>query len=306
MVSTDLDVSAPGSPSRVSQRQRQPVLPPWSILLFAIAWAAVVVVPLVLTLLYSFLRQGLIGVEWHFTTDAWQGITQYDRDQTIIRTLRIALITTAIEFVIAFPTAYWLAKRVRSRLVSIGVLVLLTVPFFLSEDSRTVVWQAVYSRTGLVNTVLQDVGVIHQPISSLLFSEFSLYLGLIPIYFATMLFPIWLSITLIDDEYIEANRDLGGSFIDLMKDLVIPLAAPGIIAGFIFTLVPMLGDTVVPSLLGGGNIVLISGTVQNLVTTFQYPLTAAISLCVTGVVVILLLLLLRVGALRGGFVAVRR
>jgi ABC-type spermidine/putrescine transport system permease subunit I len=299
-----LDLAPPSLP--VTRRRQQSFLPPWSLLVFGIAWAVVVLVPLVLTLIYSFLGQGQIGVEWHFTTSAWQGITEYGRDQTLIRTLRIALIATAIEFVLAFPAAYWLAKRVRSRVFTVGVLVLLTVPFFLSEDSRTVVWEAVYSRTGLVNTVLGDLGIINHPLSNLLFSEFSLYLGLIPIYFAPMFFPIWLSITLIDQEYIEANRDLGGTFVDLMKDLVIPLAAPGIIAGFIFTLVPMLGDTVVPSLLGGGNIVLISGTVQDLVTTFQYPLTAAISICVTGVVVVLLLLLLRFGGLRGGFTAVRR
>ena len=73
-----------------------------------------------------------------------------------------------------------------------------------------------------------------------------------------------------------------------------------------FTLVPMLGDTVVPSLLGGGNVVMISATVQSLVTAFQYPLVAATAVLITGTVVILLALLLRVGSLRGGFAAVRR
>lgn len=295
-----------GPPSARRPGRRAPALPPWTILAFGALWAVVVVVPLVLTVVYSLLRQGQIGVEWHFSTGGYEGLVQYDRDQTILRTFRIALTTTAIEFVIAFPAAYWLAKRVRRRWLSIAILVLLTVPFFLNEDSRTVVWQAVYNRTGLINTLLHDVGFIDQPISGLLFSELSIYLGLMPLYFATMLFPIWLSITLIDDEYIEACRDLGGSWVDLMKDVVGPLAAPGVIAGFIFTLVPMLGDTVVPRLLGGGNVVMISGTVQGLVTVFQYPLTAAISVLITGVVVVLLGLLLRAGALRGGFAAVRR
>lgn len=295
-----------GPPSARRAGLRAPALPPWTILAFGALWAIVVVVPLVLTIVYSLLRQGQIGVEWHFSTGGYEGLVQYDRDQTILRTLRIALTTTAIEFMIAFPAAYWLAKRVRRRWLSIAILVLLTVPFFLNEDSRTVVWQAVYNRTGLINTLLHDIGLIDQPISGLLFSELSIYLGLMPIYFATMLFPIWLSITLIDDEYIEACRDLGGSWVDLMKDVVGPLAAPGVIAGFIFTLVPMLGDTVVPRLLGGGNVVMISGTVQGLVTVFQYPLTAAISVLITGVVVLLLGLLLRAGALRGGFAAVRR
>lgn len=284
-------------------RIRRPAIP---ILIFAVVWAALVVTPLVLTLIYSFLRQGQIGAEWHFSTDAWRGLTQYGRGQTLVRAFRIGLIVTLIEFFVSFPAAYWLAKRVRSKVLNIAVLALLTAPFFLSEDSRTVVWQSVYSRNGLVNTTLEHIGIINHPISSLLFSETSIYLGLLPIYFGTMFFPIWMSLVLIDDEYIEATRDLGGSYFDLVKDILLPLAAPGIIAGFIFTLIPILGDTVVSSLLGGGQVVMISDTVQSLVYNFQYPVTAAISIVITGVVALLLLLLMRSRALRAGFVDLRR
>jgi len=280
--------------------------PAWPIVVFSIGWAFLVATPIVLTLIYSFLRQGEIGVEWHFTTDGWRGLTQYGRGETIVRTFRIALITTLIEFVVAFPAAYWVAKRLRNKLATVVILVLLTAPFFLSEDSRTVIWQSVYNRAGLVNVVLEKVGLIDHPISSLLFTETSIYLGLLPIYFATMFFPIWMSMVLIDDEYIEATRDLGGSYFDLVKDVLLPLAAPGIIAGFIFTLVPILGDTVVPSLVGGGQVVMISDTVELLVTNFQYPVAAAISIVLTGVVAILVLLLLRARALRSGFVELRR
>jgi spermidine/putrescine transport system permease protein len=280
--------------------------PAWPIVIFSVGWAFLVATPIVLTLIYSFLRQGEIGVEWHFSTDAWRGLTQYGRSETLIRTFRIALITTLIEFLVAFPAAYWVAKRLRNKLANVVVLVLLTAPFFLSEDSRTVIWQSVYNRAGLVNVVLENAGLIDHPISSLLFTETSIYLGLLPIYFGTMFFPIWMSMVLIDDEYIEAARDLGGSYFDLVKDVLLPLAAPGIIAGFIFTLVPILGDTVVPSLVGGGQVVMISDTVQSLVTNFQYPVAAAISIVLTGVVAILLLFLLRARALRSGFVDLRR
>src|SRR3954469_22417120 len=139
------------------RRAALPALPPWTILAFGAFWALVVVVPLVLTVIYSFLSQGLIGPEWTFTTHAYSTLPDFGRGETVLRTFRIALEATAIEFVLAFPTAYWLAKRVRSRLLAVTILVLLTVPFFLSEDARTVVWQAVYSRNGLINTVLQDV-----------------------------------------------------------------------------------------------------------------------------------------------------
>jgi ABC-type spermidine/putrescine transport system permease subunit I len=280
--------------------------PHLSVAVFSVAWAWLVVGPIVLTLIYSFLQQGELGIEWHFSWSAWSSLGDYGRGTTIIRTFRIALICTAIEFVVAFPAAYWVAKRLRSKPVTIGILVLLTAPFFLGEDSRTVVWQSVYNRNGLLNVALEHLGVIDHPISSLLFSETSIYLGLLPLYFGSMFFPIWMAMTLIDDEYIEASRDLGGSYFDLMKDIILPLAAPGIIAGFIFTLVPMLGDTVVSSLLGGGQVVMISDTVNSLVTNFQYSVTAAISLVITGVVAFLLIGLLRSRALRHGFVDLRR
>jgi len=173
--------------------------------------------------IYSFLRQGELGIEWHFSWAGWQGIVQYGRDQTILRTFRIALICTAIEFLVAFPAAYWVAKRLRNRIATIAILVLLTAPFFLGEDSRTVVWQSVYNRHGLLNVALEHLGIINHPISSLLFSELSLYLGFLPLYFGSMFFPIWMALTLIDDEYIEASRDLGGSYFDLIKDILLPL-----------------------------------------------------------------------------------
>ena len=303
MGALQVGVSTAGTQRGAGMKIRRPAIP---IVIFTVFWAALVVTPLVLTLIYSFLRQGELGIEWHFSTSAWSGLTQFGRGATLVRTFRIGITVTLIEFVVAFPAAYWLAKRVRSTALNITVLALLTAPFFLSEDSRTVVWTSVYSNDGLVNSSLEKLGLIHGPISSLLFTETSIYLGFLPIYFGTMFFPIWMSLVLIDDEYIEAARDLGGSYFDLVKDVLLPLAAPGIIAGFIFTLVPILGDNVVSGLLGGGQVVLISDTVQSLVYNFQYTETAAMSLVITAVVAILLLVLIRSRALRAGFVDLRR
>jgi spermidine/putrescine transport system permease protein len=260
----------------------------------------------VLIAVYSLLRQGTIGAEWHFSLDGYKGLVQYNREQVILRTLKIGLIATTLLFILVLPTAYWLAKCLRSDRLRVALLVLLTVPFFLSEDSRSVIWQSVYNRTGLINTVLEQMNIVQHPISALLFTEWSIYLGMIPIYFAPMFFPIWLAMTLIDDEYIEAARDLGGSWLDLMKDIVLPLAAPGVVAGFLFTFVPMMGDAVVPRLLGGGTVAMISGAVQDLVTSFQYTVTAALSVVLSAIVAVLVVLLMRLRVLRGGFLVVKR
>lgn len=276
--------------------------PVWLWVLLGGAWAFLVIAPLVLTAVYSFLQPTGIGVRWNPTFDAWRGLTQYGRGATIIRTLRIGLITTAIEFVIAFPIAYWLAKRVKKRIILVPVVVLLTVPFFLSLDSRTVVWTSAFSTNGLVNSALMSIGLISHPITSLLYSQQAIYLGLLPLYFSEMFFPLWLAMAFIDDEYIDAARDLGASYLDVLRDVVLPFAAPGIIAGFIFTLIPILGDTVVSTLMGGGQVVMVSDTILQLVNAFQYPLTAAFAITITGAVAIVLVILTRlVGSRAAGW-----
>jgi ABC-type spermidine/putrescine transport system permease subunit I len=284
-------------------RRRAPSL---SWLALGSCWVLLVVVPLVLTAIYSFLEPSGIGVRWHFSTSAWQGLLQFGRGETIVRTLEIGILTTSIEFILAFPIAYWLAKRVKRRVVIVSVVVLLTVPFFLSLDSRTVVWTATYSTHGLVNSALTWLGITHHPITSLLYSKLAIYLGLIPLYFSEMFFPLWLAMTFIDDEYIDAVRDLGGSYVDELRDVVLPMAAPGIAAGFVFTLIPILGDTVVSSLLGGGQVVLMSDTIMQLVNAFQYPLTAAFAMALTGAVVVLMALLLRLAGTRARGLGIER
>jgi spermidine/putrescine transport system permease protein len=281
-------------------------MPGWSWVALGCCWGVLVVVPLALMAIYSFLEPSGIGVRWHFSTSAWRGLLEFGRGETIIRTLEIGLLTTAVEFALAFPIAYWLAKRVKQRIITVSVVVLLTVPFFLSLDSRTVVWTATYSTHGLVNSALMGIGVTSHPITSLLYSKLSIYLGLIPLYFSEMFFPLWLAMTFIDDEYIDAVRDLGGTYVDELRDVILPLAAPGIAAGFVFTLIPILGDTVVSSLMGGGQVVMMSDTIMQLVNAFQYPLTAAFAMALTGMVVVLMALVLRLAGSRASGLGIER
>jgi len=249
-------------------------------------WAIVMLVPLLLMVPYSFTTQDGLHTSWVPSLDGWASAFAYGRGVSLLTTFKISVISTAILLVIAVPTAFWLAKVVQNAVVKVACLALIAVPFFLSEDARTIIWTTVYNRNGLVNTALQGMGIIDTPIDGLLYSEFSIYLGLIPIYFASMFFPIWFSMSLIDDQYVNAARDLGASWRRVMFEVILPLAVPGILAGLLFTLIPMLGDTIVPSMLGGGQIVLLSDTLQTLVAAFNYAGAAA-----TSVVVAVILLL---------------
>ena len=157
------------------------------------------------------------------------------------------------------------------------LLILLVVPFFLSPAARTIVWRSILGSEGLVNIFLAQTGISPEPIGWLLFSEFSVHLGLIGPYFPSMVWPLFISFSLIDDELIKASRDLGADAFTTLKHIVVPLALPDIAAGLVFTAIPMLGDNVASTLLGGGNVALIAESFDDLIRAMNYAGATALA-----------------------------
>ena len=143
----------------------------WTVYGFTTVWVLGVLVPLMLLVLLSFLKTR--GVQFLFEPSlrAYEDIFEYAGWPVILRSLRIAATVTAIELLIAFPFALWLAKGTRSDAVRLTMFTLLMVPFFLSPASRTIVWRVVLGRNGLVNSVLMSLGIIDEPVDWLLFSR---------------------------------------------------------------------------------------------------------------------------------------
>ena len=282
----------------------------WTVYGFTTVWVLGVLVPLMLLVLLSFLKTR--GVQFLFEPSlrAYEDIFEYAGWPVILRSLRIAATVTAIELLIAFPFALWLAKGTRSDAVRLTMFTLLMVPFFLSPASRTIVWRVVLGRNGLVNSVLMSLGIIDEPVDWLLFSEPAVHFGFIGPYFPPMVWPIFLSISLIDDELLEASRDLGGHPRHTLRHIIIPLAIPGVVAGIVFTFVPMLGDTVVAHLIGGGNVLLLSSSIYDLITVMNYAAAAAMSAFVLALILVLqlpLIVTLRsVGGVNEIFASLRR
>jgi spermidine/putrescine transport system permease protein len=251
-------------------------------------WVAAVLVPVGSLLLWSFLRLE----HFHFTSsvglDAYHQMLQTGRYGVILTTLRIAATVTFIELVISIPVALWLAKGVRSYVVRAMWLSLLTIPFFVSLASRTIVFRPVLGRNGPINILLMNFHVTSQPVDALLFSEFSVHLGLLGPSFPPMVLPIFLAMSLIDDDLLEASRDLGASPWRVFVDVILPLSMPGVVAGAVFTFVPMLGESVVPQLLGGANVPMLGPSISSLVSNLNYPAAAALSVIVLLILAMLL------------------
>lgn len=263
---------------------------------FLIVWSVFVILPLLVLVVFSFFQVRSYQIVYEPTLATWESVIDTGRWAVALRTLRVALTMTVIELLLAFPFALWLAKGLRSKTAKAIIITFLTIPFFLDVSSRIIVWRSILGTNGIINTVLTSTGLVDEPISWLLYSEFAVHFGMLGASFPTMVFPIFIILSLIDDDFINASGDLGASPVQTLLYVIIPMALPGVLAGIIFTFVPLMAAFVEPQLLGGGFVDLLGNSVDSALQQLRYPMAAALST----VVVVLL------GLCLGGFMLLTR
>jgi spermidine/putrescine transport system permease protein len=164
-------------------------------------------------------------------------------------TLRVALMGTALCFLVGFPLAYFIATRVSQRWRGV-VLGLVIIPFWTSFLLRTFAWRIILAPNGVVSSTLQDWGVLGAPLG-LLDTRSGVQLGVLYNYLPLMVFPLFVALDRLDPALREASKDLGAGRIRTFFSVTLPLAAPGIIAGLLLVFIPLSGEYVTPALLGG-------------------------------------------------------
>ena len=229
---------------------------------FLAAWMFFVILPLLVLVVFSFFQVRSYRIVYELSFDTWQSLIDSGRWMIALRTLRVAVTMTVIELLLAFPFALWLAKGCRSKTAKATIITLLTIPFFLDAASRIIIWRAILGTNGMINTALMSSGLVDEPVSWLLYSEFAVHFGMLGASFPTMVFPIFIIISLIDDSYLNASDDLGASPVQTLVFVILPMALPGILAGIIFTFVPLMAAYVEPQLLGGGFVDLLGNSVD--------------------------------------------
>jgi len=163
-----------------------------------------------------------------------------------------ALFTTAFTLLVCYPIAYYIAKRVKKRL-QITFLIMLMIPFYVSELMRVYAWSILLGDYGVINYFLIKLHIIEEPIT-LLYTTFSVYLGLIYVYILFMVFPLYSVLTELDDSLLEAASDLGAGKVYTFLRVILPYSAPGITSGCIMVFMLAVGTLSVPSILGGANV----------------------------------------------------
>jgi spermidine/putrescine transport system permease protein len=170
---------------------------------------------------------------------------------TFVRTAVLSILATLMTLLLAFPIAWTIAKLVRGRAKSL-LLVLCLIPFWVSETVRTLGWMILLRESGVLPALLVQLGITAAPVE-LLYRDVTILVGLVYTSMLFMVVPLISALESLDDALIEAAYDLGGNGPSILRQIVIPHAAPGILAGCIVVFMLTLGNYLTPTLLGGKN-----------------------------------------------------
>lgn len=170
---------------------------------------------------------------------------------TFVRTALMSMLATALTLLLAFPIAWTIAKIARGRARSL-MFMLCLIPFWVSETVRTLGWMILLRESGVLPALLVQLGLSEQPIE-MLYRDATILVGLVYTSMLFMVVPLIGALESLDDTLIEAAYDLGGNGWSILRQIIIPHAAPGIAAGCIVVFMLTLGNYLTPTLLGGKN-----------------------------------------------------
>ena len=170
---------------------------------------------------------------------------------TFVRTAAISIVATLCTLLIAFPASWYIAKIARGRARSL-LFVMCLIPFWVSETVRTLGWMILLRESGVLPRLLVDLGITATPVE-MLYHDATILVGLVYTSMLFMVVPLVSAFDSLDDSLIEAAYNLGGTGWSILRQIVVPHAAPGIAAGAIVVFMLTLGNYLTPTLLGGKN-----------------------------------------------------
>ena len=258
------------------------------------AWLTLVIlfaIPFAIVLAYSLLTRGVYGgIVPPWTLESYQRLFDPLYLAILWRSFAMALAATALCLLLAFPAALFIARAARHKNLYLQLVML---PFWTSFLVRTYAWIFLLRDTGLFNTALQALGIIHSPLP-LLYNDGAVLLGLVYGYLPFMVLPIYATLERLDPALVDAAADLGARPLTTVLRIVVPLSRPGIVAGSVLVFIPCLGAYLTPDLLGGGRTVMVGNLVQNQFTTARdWPFGAAVSIALMALVTLVLVAFLR-------------
>ncbi|MDR2884613.1 MAG: spermidine/putrescine ABC transporter permease PotB [Deferribacteraceae bacterium] len=208
--------------------------------------------------------------------------------QVLIDSVIMAFVTTVLCLIAAFPFSYILS-RVQSASRKNILLMLIIIPFWTSALIRTYAIKIILTTNGLINTFLLKLDIIDTPLD-MLYTQGAVITGLVYTLLPFMILPLYATLEKFDTRVIEAASDLGANKFHTFVRIVIPLSAPGIVAGSLLVFLPALGLFYIPDILGGSKTLLIGNLVKNqFMDSRNWPFGSAVSMMLTIIMALLLL-----------------
>jgi spermidine/putrescine transport system permease protein len=263
---------------------------PFKTAVLAVIWGWMIVfvlVPNLLVLGSSFLeRDELTFVRFNFTLENYARLLDPLYGGVMLHSLWMAAVTTVVCLLLGYPFAFAVSRfpaRVKPLL-----LFLVIVPFWTNSLVRTYAMKLLLSTNGLVNDTLLALGLIDSPLR-MLYTEGAVIAGLVYILLPFMILPLYAVFEQLRRDLLEASSDLGASYWQTFRRVVLPLTLPGIIAGCLLVLLPAMGMFFTADVLGGAKNLLVGNIIKNqFLDARDWPFGAAASLMLTVVMALLL------------------
>jgi spermidine/putrescine transport system permease protein len=280
----------------------RPGFAPVALLAAPLAWMSFFyLIPLGLLLIHAFWSVDYLTIDRTFTLDNIHTIVSNPLYPTVlVRTFLMALAVTLTDIVLAFPIAFYVAKRAgRHREL---LLMMVVFPLWSSYLVRAFAWKTILGTNGILNSFLLATGIVSEPVSAFLYSKTGMYITFSQVWLPFMILPLFTILDRLPNSLLEAASDLGGNWWQTFRRIILPMSLPGILAGSLSVFSLTMGDYITPSLIGGSpGTELIGGIIADQFgMANNWPLGAALILPVLAIISVFLIIANKFGALGRG------
>jgi ABC-type spermidine/putrescine transport system permease subunit I len=198
------------------------------------------------------------------------------------KTILVAMAVTAICLLLAYPFA-WLLVQLPRRIRSL-VLVAVLLPFWTSYLLRVYAWITILGEHGLINRGLMGLGIIDEPLRVLLYNNYAVIIVSVYLYLPYAALALYTTLERLDGALFSAAMDLGARPVQVFRHVILPLSLPGVFASFIFVFIPMVGEYVTPTLVGGVHGVMIVNIVVSQIQALRFGVGSAMVFVIAALV----------------------
>ncbi len=241
------------------------------------------------------LSEGWAGLRAFFAELDFENFTFLTTDalywKAYLSSLQIAIASTLITLIVGYPIAYGMSRAPDAWRPTLLMLVIL--PFWTSFLIRVYAWKAILAQEGFLNQLLMATGVIGDPLT-ILNTNTAVYIGIVYTYLPFMVLPLYAALDRLDESLLEAAEDLGCTRLKAFWLITLPLSKQGIIAGCFLVFIPVMGEFVIPTLLGGSDTLMIGKVLwEEFFSNRDWPVASAVAIILLAILIIPIVLFIK-------------